>query len=147
FPLNGGNNAVCPPQFTPCTWNGQSYEAVVEVVYESQPIMLTGTPPAAGWEIRWNVCCRNNSNNIQNASGQNAWFRSTMYAKPNPAGGSFNASTCYDNSPVFLEPPVAAICVGDTYTYSPLAGDPDLDPIEYSFATGLGTGGNNMNFA
>lgn len=144
-PFTGG--AICPPQFTPCTWNGQSFGAVAEFVWETQPIMLTGTPPAAGWNVRWNECCRNNSVNVTGASGQQGWFRSTMYAKPNPAGGSFNASTCYDNSPVFLEPPVAAICVGDTYTYSPLAGDPDLDPIEYSFATGLGSNGNPLNFA
>lgn len=146
-PFNG-QNPQCPPQFTPCNWNGQSYGAVAEFVYESQPIMLSGTPPAQGWMVSWNVCCRNNSINIVGASGQNAWFRSVMLPKPNLAGTGFmNASTCYDNSPQFLEPPVVVICAGAPQIYSPLSFDKDLDPVQYALANGLGNNGNPMTWA
>ncbi|MCX8148781.1 gliding motility-associated C-terminal domain-containing protein [Thermaurantimonas aggregans] len=146
-PFNG-QNPQCPPQFTPCDWNGQSYGAVAEFVYESAPIMLSGTPPAQGWTVNWNVCCRNNSINIVGASGQSAWFRSVMFPKPNPTGPGFmNASTCYDNSPQFLEPPVVVICAGNPQIYSPLSFDKDLDPVQYSLANGLGNNGNPMTWA
>lgn len=107
--------------------------AVEEFIYQSQPILLTGTPPAAGWVFSYTSCCRNpaTSNLIVNNTG--ITLRAIMYAYNNQ-----NMNPCYDNSPVFLQSPSTVICAGNAYTYNQNAVDAELDSLSYSFTDPLG---------
>jgi hypothetical protein len=75
-------------------------------VYESAPVSLNGIPPAAGWIFTWTHTDRFISGSNL-ASGAGYTLRSFMY---NFSG--MNASTCYDNSPQFIDAPVLKMCTG-----------------------------------
>lgn len=87
--------------------------SVEEFVYESGPIQLNGTPPASGWYFSYSDCCRNQA--IVNLSSGNGWFtlRAIMY----PFSGQ-NTNPCYDNSPVFAEPPTLGLCTSSPLSYN-----------------------------
>ena len=36
-----------------------SLGAVEELIFESNPTALFGTPPVGGWHFTWDICCRN----------------------------------------------------------------------------------------
>jgi gliding motility-associated-like protein len=108
--------------------------AVEEFVYQSAPVTLTGTPPAAGWIFAYSSCCRNTAiTNVNNASGGIGFtLRAIMY--------SYNAlpgNPCYDSSPEFLESPKTIICTGYPFTYNHNAVDADLDSLSYAWAQPL----------
>lgn len=107
--------------------------SVEEYIYESAPIILNGTPPAGGWYFSYSDCCRNQA--IVNLSSGNGWFtlRAIMY----PFSGQ-NTNPCYDNSPVFAEPPTLGLCTSSPLSYNHAAFDPDIDSIAYSWGASLG---------
>ncbi|MES2590423.1 MAG: gliding motility-associated C-terminal domain-containing protein [Bacteroidota bacterium] len=107
--------------------------AVQESVFQSNPITLTGVPPAQGWIFAYSDCCRNGSlTNLQSASSYGFTLRAAMYAY-----NGQNANSCFDSSPAFLESPSTVICLGAPFKYNHNAYDPDLDSLSFSWAEPL----------
>jgi len=108
--------------------------AVEEFVFQSNPINLSGNPPAAGWIFTYDDCCRNAaiSNLIINPVETGFTLRAIMY----PYNGN-DASPCFDSSPVFTQLPATIICAGNPFTYNHNAFDEDKDSLVYSFAQPL----------
>ncbi|MDO7592900.1 MAG: gliding motility-associated C-terminal domain-containing protein [Schleiferiaceae bacterium] len=105
--------------------------AVEERRFESAWITIAGVPPATGWYYTFTDCCRPS---ITNLTGSSSYTLRAFMFPYTIAGVPQNASTCYDNSPRFLEPPKTVICSGYEYTYAHNAFDNDLDSIVYDWA-------------
>ncbi len=107
--------------------------AVQESVFQSNPIALSGVPPAQGWIFAYSDCCRNGSlTNLQSANSYGFTLRAVMYSY-----NGQNADPCFDSSPTFLESPSTVICLGYPFKYNHNAYDPDLDSLSYSWAEPL----------
>jgi len=103
---------------------------IEEFVYESQPIVINGTPPPTGWDFMWGECCRSASlTNISSGGSVGFGFRATMY----PYNGQ-SASPCFDSSPVFAERPSFSVCGGGLQVnYEHLSEDAEFDSLVYEF--------------
>ncbi|HTL80851.1 MAG TPA: gliding motility-associated C-terminal domain-containing protein [Bacteroidia bacterium] len=120
------------PQIS-CSNTNPGPGAVEEFVYQSNPITISGVPPAAGWIFAYQNCCRNAAiTNLQNPSSLGFTLRAVMY----PYNGQ-NTNPCYDNSPQFLESPKTIICTGFPFTYNHNAVDAELDSLSYAWAQPL----------
>lgn len=122
---------------------GNGIGAIEKIVYVSNPIAISGTPPASGWVFTFQNFARNgNIVNLIDAGNKGITLTSTMFAVPNATGG------CIDNSPQFLQDPYFVSCNGDPYSYNMNAVDPDLDSLHISFGTPLdhfGSSGTTYN--
>lgn len=122
---------------------GNGIGAIEKIVYVSDPIAISGTPPASGWVFTFQNFARNgNIVNLVDAGNKGITLTSKMFAVPNSPGG------CVDNSPQFLQDPYFVSCNGDPYSYNMNAVDPDLDSLFISFGTPLdhfGTSGTTYN--
>ena len=115
-------------------------------VFRSGDVILTGAPPANGWEFSWDLCCRPCNDNVSTCSGNNGpayWLRAKMYPYIPPgsttalSAGTGSNGTCYDSSPDFLEEPEVVACSGQDVTYNNLGYDPELDSLHYVWANPL----------
>jgi hypothetical protein len=105
--------------------------AVQEFVFQSLPTILPGVPPATGWAFWWGDCCRSAAlTNISSAGSLGMGLRAKMYPFPGQAPG-----LCSDNSPYFAERPSVIICTGYPFTYNHLAIDPEMDSLNYEWAS------------
>lgn len=120
----------------PVSGSGGGAGAVQELIFQSQAISLSGSPPANGWVFTWDQCCRNNAvSNIQNPGSQGMTLRSIMYAySPPGSGSSNNTNPCFDSSPTFRDHLATVVCAGFPNTFNHNAIDPDLDSLHYAFA-------------
>lgn len=77
-------------------WNTGAIGPVSRIVYESDTITLTGTPPPSGWKFSFqnSVCCGSQATNMQVASNQSLDVYSVMYPETVTLGLS---------SPYFVE--------------------------------------------
>ena len=113
--------------------------AVEEYIYESQPIVLLGTPPVTGWHFTWDSCCRNAStSNLVLTGGLNPiegfTLRASMFPYLNPNGIILPSNgVCYDSSPVFKEQAKTILCIGYPFSYSNLGFDVELDSLSYNW--------------
>lgn len=114
--------------------DGNDAGAVEEFILQSNPVLLSGTPPAQGWVFTFDDCCRNAaiSNLIISPNASGFTLRAVMY--PYQAN---SASPCFDSSPVFAQVPAVIICAGNAFTYNHNAYDPDKDSLVYSFGQAL----------
>ena len=109
------------------------YGAVEMVKYQSDWITLNGTPPPSGWEFHWSLCCRPTHVNSPNSNSASLYLRAVMY--PFTVNGVVqDASTCYDNSPKFLEPPITVVAAGGSVVNNLMGYDKDYDSLSYSWA-------------
>jgi hypothetical protein len=117
-------------------------EGAVEVgVFRSTWTTLNGVPPASGWTFSWASCCRPAS--VINVISTSFQLRATMY----PYNG-INASTCYDNSPVFLERPTMSYCNGTLALHNNMAIDYEAyDSLYYRFVSVKQQNGQNVVYA
>ncbi len=131
-PVNSGNAQM--------TCASPQQGSVEEYVYESQPIILAGLPPAGGWHFTWDDCCRNGA--ITNGFANEGFtLRAIMYPyTPATTGVQQNTSPCFDSSPQFNEQPKTIICVGYPFSYSHNASDPELDSLVYAWGDPLDNG-------
>ena len=116
---------------------------VEEYIFESAPITLSGTPPAAtGWVFTWDLCCRNSAiDNFYDSSGSpmtggngGHTLRSVMYPYTTPGNPTpNNTNPCYDNSPEFAERPATVLCTGFPFTYNHNAQDAEQDSLVYAW--------------
>ncbi len=100
--------------------------AVSEYLFRSNPIPITGVPPANGWMFYWASGCRPPVTNVANNAGWNV--RAKMYAYNNQ-----NAYPCFDNSPTFAESPKPIIHGGYPTEYSNFAYDKELDSLHFEW--------------
>jgi hypothetical protein len=134
------------PQIT-CTGmvNGMAnMGAVQEFFYSSDSlypngVTLNGVPPSTGWEIYYTSCCRNPSTNITSANNYAWWLHAIMYPYNNQ-----NLSTCYDNSPKFLESPITFICSGIPNTFNHFGVDNDGDSLFFEWTAPLKDNGTQI---
>jgi gliding motility-associated-like protein len=114
--------------------------AVEEFVYRSQPVQISGIPPATGWKFYWYSCCRNPSTNVPNATSKGWQLRAKMY----PYNG-LNAYPCHDDSPVFAEISRSVITAGYPFTYNHNAYDKQLDSLSFEWGQPLGGSSSPYN--
>lgn len=126
---------ISPPCGFPCS--NPTAGSAEEYVYVSNPVTLTGTPPANGWVFTWDDCCRNGAidNLILTGGGSSGHtLRAIMYSyTPIGAPTANPADPCYDSSPIFLESPATVLCTGFPFTYNQNAFDSDLDSLYYDW--------------
>lgn len=104
---------------------GNGVGAIEKIIYQSNPVTLSGVPPAQGWIITYSNFSRNgNVTNLVNPTTYGVTIRATMYAIPGAAAG-----VCSDNSPRFLQDPYLVLCSGENYEYNMHPVDEDLDSV------------------
>ena len=104
---------------------GNGVGAIEKIIYQSNPIILSGVPPAQGWIITYSNFSRNSSiTNLSNPTNYGVTIRATMYAIPGATAG-----VCTDNSPKFLQDPYLVLCAGENYEYNMHPVDEDLDSV------------------
>ncbi len=134
---NTSGSSNCPT--CPSGGNG----AVEEFVFQSNPTVLPGTPPATGWTFWYKSCCRSGAlDNVVNGGSYGFALRARMFPYNN-----FVAGQCNDASPYFAEKPSTIICTGYPFTYNHNAIDPELDSISYSWDILLDDNNNPPNQA
>ena len=105
------------------------------ILYQSTPVILSGTPPPTGWTIYTKLeCCRNMTGNV--SGGAEMVLRSVMYP--------YNATSidpCFDSSPDFNEKPMILLCTNTPVIYNPAVTDLDHDSLVYSFDYPYSTNG------
>ncbi|MDD2983238.1 MAG: gliding motility-associated C-terminal domain-containing protein [Crocinitomicaceae bacterium] len=107
---------------------GNGIGAFEKIVYRSNPITLSGTPPAAGWIFTAKNFSRSNAiTNLVDPSTYGITLSAYMFAIPGGGTG------CVDSSPTFLQEPNLVSCAGSPYTYNMHVVDPDLDSVHISF--------------
>lgn len=112
---------------------GNGPGAIEKVIYRSDPITISGTPPSDGWHFTFQNFSRSSTlTNLQNPNTLGMTISSTMYPIPGAPGGQ-----CIDNSPTFLQSPYMISCAGDLYDYNPNAVDVDLDSLHFTWGTPL----------
>ena len=121
---------------------GNGNGAVEEHVYQSEAIVIIGTPDVNGWHFTWSSCCRNSA--ISNGlAGAGFTLRAVMYSYTDSLGTVFpNGNTCFDSSPKFYETPRTILETGNGYdplafsngfTYSHNAFDEERDSLSYEW--------------
>ena len=121
--------------------SGTGPGAVERVIYRSDPVTLTGTPPQSGWTFSFKDFSRNGAlTNLEDPLTYGLSLASTMYPLPNS-----DNDVCNDRSPRFLQDPYFVSCSGQDYQYSPHAFDPDLDSLVFSWAEPLNDFTGNFN--
>jgi gliding motility-associated-like protein len=124
-----GQTIPCPTCATP----GGQLNAVLECIYESGWITITGVPPATGWNFFYWDCCRNTGiTNLGASGGGNFILRATMFPY-----NATNTNPCYDSSPRFAERPQLATMIGNITTYSANAVDEEGDSLYYEWGRPL----------
>jgi len=114
--------------------------AVEEYIFVSNPINISGIPPAQGWAFTWDNLTRNASViNLVSPSTNGITLRATMYSN------GTNGSPCFDSSPQFIELPSSITCAGNDFIYNPNAFDPDADSMVFSFGQPLNSISTSYN--
>lgn len=104
---------------------GNGVGAIEKIIYQSNPVTLSGVPPAQGWIITYSNFSRNgNITNLVNPTNFGVTIRATIYAIPGASAG-----VCSDNSPRFLQDPYLVLCSGENYEYNMHPVDEDLDSV------------------
>ncbi len=103
---------------------------------KSDPITLSGTPPASGWDFVYQRCCRDSAQNLGPGAYQgNVHMKTTMYPYTPPgAGAPLSADQCYNSSPRFSQKQLMINCEGP-YQYHSAPIDRDFDSLRISFDT------------
>ncbi len=119
-------NITCGSTVVPNTGGISEYK------YVSDPILLSGIPPASGWVFYYTDCCRNPCTNIQASNSMSWYLKATMFPFHNN-----NVFPCFDSSPTFAEKPKSVISAGYPFTFNTYAIDKDQDSLVYSWAIPL----------
>ena len=126
---------TCPGQVSVCS--GGSTPGIEQHIYRTN-VTLNALPIGQRYTLFWQSCCRNFAVNTLNNPGSTGFYLSTQL-DPNQLPRN--------NSPEFLNVPIAYLCAGSPATISPNANDPDGDAILYSFTSCLDQGPTNVSYA
>ena len=108
---------------------GNGVGAIERITYISDPIIIDGSPPEAGWIFTYENFSRSNAvSNLSNPSTFGITLAAKIFENQNNI-----ASSCTDSSPSFLQPPNFVTCAGSEYRYNMNAIDPDLDSLSFQF--------------
>lgn len=112
---------------------GNGPGAIEKITYKSNPLIITGVPPAQGWIFTYEDFSRNHDlTNLQDPDNIGITIAAKMYPIPGATGN------CVDNSPQFLQEPHFVVCTGAPYEYNMNAVDPDLDSLYINFGIPYG---------
>lgn len=111
-----------------CPGSPSSSGTMLEFIYRSDTINLSGTIPSTGWTFSWSSCCR--PANLAYGANSNFFLRSKIFPYPS----SSNARPCIDNSPDFASKPSHVYCIGYPFTYNNSAFDIDGDSLVSKWA-------------
>lgn len=119
------------------TSGGNGVGAIEKVVYRSNPISLTGTPPTSGWIFTFENFARSAAiTNLVDPSNTGITIVAYMFQNMTSASG------CVDNSPRFLQDPFLVSCAGSPYVYNMNPVDDDLDSLVIEFGHPLNNFGS-----
>ncbi len=114
--------------------------------YESGWVQINGVPPAGGWYFSFTDCCRPSTTNLTSSSSSYT-LRAYMYPYT-VQGSAQNSSSCYDNAPRFLEPPVTVVSSTSPSVTNFMGYDKDYDSVVYEWAYPQTTSnGTNASFS
>ena len=115
---------LCPGQVSRCA-NTSGLYGIEEHVFSGN-VTLNTLPGTARYTIASvGNCCRNNAiNTVTNPGSQEMYLYTTLNPNLTPR----------NNSPVFLNRPIAFLCANQPAVLSPNAFDPDGDAIQYSLS-------------
>ncbi len=108
-------NTNCPEVANACLEQG-IYETIISLPVTTQ-----------GYYLKWERCCRNTQNNLQDQGGS-AYQGQTYF-------GFIPSTKIQNSSPYFQDIPVPFICKNDTTTIRNRAIDPDGDSLSYKLVT------------
>lgn len=113
---------------------GNGIGAIEKITYRSNPVILSGIPPAGtGWIFTYTNFSRSALiTNLMTPSNYGLTITAKMFAIPGAAAG-----VCIDNSPQFLEDPYLVSCAGEDYSYNMHPVDVDLDSLSVAFGRPL----------
>jgi hypothetical protein len=108
---------------------GSGPGAIQQYIYRSAPVVLAGTPPAAGWAFTYDSFSRNwDIDNITDPFSYGFTLSSVMYALPSPGE---------DSSPSFAQDPYMLLCSGTAFNFDANAVDDDNDSMVFSWGVPL----------
>lgn len=111
---------------------GNGIGASEKILYRSNPIVISGVPPANGWVFTYDNFSRSSSiSNLQSPETKGFTIRAVMYDAQGVSG------QCQDNSPQFLQDPAFVTCAGEPFVYNMNVVDEDLDSLHLEFARPL----------
>lgn len=111
---------------------GNGFGAIEKIIYRSNPITLSGTPPNNGWFFTYESYSRSGDlTNVTDPTNYGMTISAAMFPISGATGG------CIDNSPRFLQEPYMVSCAGKEYNHNPHAVDSDLDSLVFSWGEPL----------
>ena len=114
------------------TSDGNGGGAIQKVIFNSLPIILSGTPPINGWSFTYDVWSRSwTLTNIDSPATYGITLSATMY----DVNG--NANSCVDSSPQFAQDPYMLLCAGSDFEFNSNVYDPDGDELKFSWGIPL----------
>ena len=123
-------NQLCDPALSNC--NGGSQPSVWLYTYEA-----TITLPAHcdGWNIAYELCCRDASSNMQGGSGNDMYTSTTLNTLTAPC----------NNSPVVTSAPIPYACTNTPFSYCLTVADPEGDSVAFRMVAPGDGGGIPIN--
>jgi hypothetical protein len=115
---------------------GSNFGIIEQIVYQSNPIVLAGTPPINGWYFSWQTCCRPpDVDNLVNSAGQGLALQSYMFPyTPSNSSQPISAYPCYNSSPEYLIKPEHLHCVDSNASYVGFVADKENDSVYYEWS-------------
>lgn len=110
---------TCSSQTSNCPPNNGGVQGVLMYTYTG---VITFPAACNSWQICFDLCCRDQSSNMNGGQGNTMTFCSTINSATQPCGGS----------PVVTGSPIPFVCNGQTVNYCLGATDPDGDSLYYS---------------
>lgn len=112
---------VCTSELGTTNCNGGGVAGIERYIYRTTVFLS----PCNAWTFSWDICCRNNSLNIEPSQGLHLEARLNNLAQ-----------NC-DASPTFAHNGVPLVCVGQPVNYDPGAIDPDGHRLRFSLVDAL----------
>lgn len=108
---------------------GNGAGAIQKFIFQSPPVVLSGTPPSQGWSFTYDDWSRSWSlTNISSPATYGITLHSTMYAHSGSVPGQ-----CEDSSPQFAQDPYMLLCAGTNFEFNSNVYDPDNDSLVFSW--------------
>lgn len=118
--------------------SGNGIGAMEEVIFRSQPISFSGTPPIQGWSITYEDASRNqNISNLVNPLSHGITISATIFQSQN--------GNCIYPSPQLPTSPILITCKGIDFSYNMNGYSDDADSISFELATPLDKITNSFN--
>lgn len=112
---------ICTQMSTQCT--GGPYPGVQEYKYSG---IITLPMQCTDWTFSFTLCCRNASiNTIVNPASENIYVEAVLN----------NLNFSCNSSPVFSNPPVPFVCIGQPYCFNNGSSDVNGDSLSYTLIT------------